>query len=165
MNYEIVELSRFSGPEATFYSIIPQGERDTLFETFLKEYAAINRKEMVYLANHIKIMAKSTGARDSFFKLGEGKPGDGVCALYDDPDKKFRLFCIRYGAAAVIICGGAPKPKNIQRWQDDKMLTIHAELAIQISKDITERLRAGDLEWSAGGSQLLGNLIFSDDKD
>lgn len=39
-------------------------------------------------------MATKTGAAEHFFKLNEGKPGDGVCALFDSPDKKLRIYCI-----------------------------------------------------------------------
>lgn len=36
---------------------------------------------------------------------------------------------------------------------------------IQVSKDIMERLQSGDLEWSKDGSQLIGNLIITDNEE
>jgi len=54
----------------------------------------------------LKIIGNETGARESFFKTKEGIPGDGVCTLYDTPDKKLRLYCIRYGKQLIIIGAG-----------------------------------------------------------
>ena len=107
-------------------------------------------------------MGKTTGAREQFFKCNEGKPGDGVCALYDEPDKELRLYCIRYGKVAILLGGGGPKKRQTIAWQDDKKLTKEAQIIISISKDITNRLKEGEIYWSANGYQLSGNLNFSD---
>jgi len=38
VNYEIVQLEEFIGPKATIYSILPQGENETLFDLFVREH-------------------------------------------------------------------------------------------------------------------------------
>ena len=85
-------------------------------------------------------MATKTGAAEHFFKLNEGKPGDGVCALFDSPDKKLRIYCIRFANVAIIVGGGGYKPKNIRAYQENSVLKKEAEMVIQISKIISEAL-------------------------
>lgn len=165
MNYEIVELENFSGTKATIYSVIMEDDIITLYDHFINENITEYRKEIRIIANRIKEVGNNTGAREMFFKHKEGKPGDGVCALYDELDSKLRLYCIRYGNIAIILGGGGPKPDNIKTWQDDKKLTLEAETIIQVSKDIMQRIHSGDLQWSKDGSQLLGNLTISDNDE
>ena len=162
MNYEIVELEELSGAEATVYSIIKEGDQHTLFDHFISEYISNYREEVKFIINRLHEMGKTTGAREQFFKCNEGKPGDGVCALYDEPDKGLRLYCIRYGKVAILLGGGGPKYRGTVAWQDDKKLTKEAQLIISISKDITRRLKEREIYWSANGSKLSGNLNFSD---
>lgn len=161
MNYEIVELEELSGPNATVYSIIKKGDRLTLFDHFIKEYVSTYKEEIKFIITRLREMGKTTGAREQFFKCNEGKPGDGVCALYDEPDKALRLYCIRYGKVAILLGGGGPKKRGTIAWQDDKKLTKEAQIIISISKDITDRLKEGEIYWSANGSQLSGNLNFN----
>lgn len=165
MNYEIVELEEFSGRQATIYSVIMEEDDVTLFDQFVNENKTTFRKEIKSIAGRLQEIGHTTGARQKFFKIDEGKPGDGVCALYDDPDSKLRLYCIRYGNVAIILGGGGPKPPGVEAWQDDEKLTLEAETMIQVSKDIMQRLHSGDLEWSKDGSQLLGNLTISDNEE
>jgi hypothetical protein len=162
VNYEIVELEELSGPKATVYSIIKEGDRLTLFDHFIKEHVGKYKEEIKFIINRLQQMGKTTGAREQFFKCNEGKPGDGVCALYDEPDKGLRLYCIRYGKVGILLGSGGPKKREIIAWQDDKKLTKEAQLIIGISKDITNRLKEGEIYWSANGRKLSGNLNFSD---
>lgn len=165
MNYEIVELENFSGSQASIYSVIMEDDGITLFDHFVNENITDYRKEIRFIASRLQEIGNTTGAREKFFKHNEGKPGDGVCALYDDPDSKLRLYCIRYGNIAVILGGGGPKPDDVKAWQDDEKLTLEAETIIQVSKDIMQRIHSGDLLWSKDGSQLLGNLTISDNDE
>jgi len=165
VNYEIVELEAFSGSKATIYSIILEGDNITLFDHFVNENIIDYREELKSIAGRLQEIGQTTGARENFFKTKEGKPGDGVCALYDNPDSKLRLYCIRYGNVAIILGGGGPKPPGVVSWQDDKKLTLEAETIIQVSKDIMQRLHSGDIEWSKDGTQLLGDLTISDNEE
>lgn len=165
MNYEIVELEEFSGTGATVYSVILEGDSLTLFEHFVIENKPAFRAEVKQIISRLYEMGHFTGAREKFFKTKEGVPGDGVCALYDDPDSKLRLYCIRYGNVAIILGDGGPKLPGVIAWQDDEKLTQEAETMKQISIDIIQRLQEGELEWSSDGSQLLGNLNFTQDED
>ena len=165
MNYEIVELSDFSGSQATIYSVIVGDDCLTLFDYFLEENISDYREELKTILNRIEVIGKTTGAREAYFKHKEGKPGDGVCALYDEPDSKLRLYCIRYGKIAIILGGGGPKPPNVQTWQDDDKLTLEAEEMIKVSKAIIQRLHSNDIKWSKDGFHLEGELKFSENDD
>jgi hypothetical protein len=162
VNYEIVELEELSGPKATVYSIIKEGDRLTLFDHFIKEHVENYKEELKCIINRLQQMGKTTGAREQYFKCNEGKPGDGVCALYDEPGKELRLYCIRYGKVAILLGSGGPKKREIMAWQHDKKLTKEAQIIIGISKNITNRLMEGEIYWSANGCKLSGNLNFND---
>jgi hypothetical protein len=78
----------------------------------------------------------------------------------DSPDKKLRLYCIRYGSTCVILGGGGMK--NVRALQDDEKLKTENYLLRYISKKITEALKDRELWWSDDGKRLEGNMIFED---
>ena len=159
MNFELVELDELSGNKATIYSVILDDDDVTLYDYFIDENIADYEKEVHSINTRLETIGKYTGARSHFFKLNEGVPGDGVCALYDDPDILLRLYCIRYGSCAIILGGGGPK--NTGTWQEDDKLRLEAETLIEISEIISKRIVDGGLRWGTDGMQLVGNLIFS----
>lgn len=165
VNYEIVELEEFSGRQATIYSVIMEQDDFTLFDHFVTENMEDSKAEVKSILSRLQEINHTTGAREKFFKLNEGRPGDGVCALFDDPDSKLRLYCVRYGNVAILLGGGGPKPPGVISWQQDEKLTKEAETMIQVSKDIMKRLQSGDITWSKDGTQLEGNLIISDNEE
>ena len=156
MNYEIVELEELSGHMTKIYSIIPDGEEYTLFDNFILENKDTFKNEVQDILKRLVQIGSTTGARESFFKPNEGKPGDMVCALYDLPDKHLRLYCIRFGNIALIMGGGGEK--NVRAWQDDEKLSSEANKIIRYAIDIHQRIEAGDIYWSKDGSGLEGNL-------
>ncbi len=158
MKYEIVEMQPFSGNEAKVYSIIPEGETETLFDKFVIEYKGGFKNEIKNILKILYQIGHTTGARSSFFKQHEGKFGDFVCALFDVPEKNLRLYCIRFGMVAIILGGGGEKAAGVIAWQDDEKLTIEATLMIEIAKDILKRMDEGDLYWSDDKTEIEGNL-------
>lgn len=109
MNFEIVKLSDFSGERATIYSVILENDEVTLLDHFIEENENHFPTEVEDIVKRIRTIGGATGARNHFFKENEGIPGDGVCALYDNPDSNLWLYCIRYGSCAVILGGGWAK--------------------------------------------------------
>jgi CRISPR/Cas system CSM-associated protein Csm5 (group 7 of RAMP superfamily) len=128
VNYEIVEMESYSGSEAKVYSIIPEGEEETLFEKFVDENLVSYKEEIKDILKRLKQIGHKTGARESFFKH-EGdnefvrKYGKYVWALYDDEERKLRLYCIRFANVAIILGGGGYKDKSVIKWQDDEKLS------------------------------------------
>ena len=75
------------------------------------------------------------GINDYQIKEHEGKPGDGVCALYDDPDKNLRLYGIRFGRTILVLGGGGVKPKTIRALQESDKLKHENNLMRLVSND------------------------------
>ena len=165
MNLSIVELEQLSGRKTKIYSVVIQDQVTTLFDQFIRENLLTKRNEIRFILNRLQEIGHTTGARDIYFKHNEGKPGDGVCTLYDEPGRELRLFCIRFGSVAIILGGGGPKAKGIAAWQEDKKLTLEASQMIEISKAIIARISNRELKWSSDGRELTGNLIFSDNEN
>lgn len=160
MKFEIVELEEFSGRKASVYSVWINDESTTLFDRFVEENQMQHPLEIQSIVDRIEIIGHSTGAREHFFKLNEGTLGDGICALYDSPDKKLRLYCIRYGASCILLGGGGLK--NVRALQDDEKLKQENYLLRYISKQITEAFKSEDLRWTTDGMRLEGKYIFED---
>lgn len=158
MNYEIVELESFSGNQAKVYSIVPEGATETLFEKFLSEFENIFREEVKDILKTIYQVGHTTGAKSSYFKPYEGKYGDFVCAMFDLPDKNLRLYCMRFGTVAIILGGGAHKPKEIKSWQQDTKLSKVAIEMIRYANEILKQIDNGEIYWSADKTELEGNL-------
>jgi hypothetical protein len=171
VNYEIVEMQAFSGNEAKVYSIIPMGEQETLFEKFVDENKADFKDEIKDILKRIKQIGHTTGARESYFKY-EGdneftrKYGKKyVWALYDDEERKLRLYCIRFANVAIILGGGGYKDKSVMKWQDDEKLSEEARKIMTYAECILKQLDEGDLYWSDDKTELQGNLKNYDDEE
>ena len=162
MNYKIVQLSQFSGYHAGIYSIFLEDEQQTLFERFLKENINSFKSEIIDINKRLKTINNKTGAREQFFKSKEGILGDGISALFDLPDSNLRLYCIRYGNSLVILGGGGYKQKNFKAFQEDNKLTSENYLLRNISKQITERIKDKEIQFSDDGTEIFGNLEFND---
>ena len=165
MNYEIVELEELSGSETGIYSVLEEGDELTLFDHFVDENKKDHTAEVKAIVDRLISIGSKDGARDIYFKFNEGNLGDGVCALYDDPDRKLRLYCMRCGKDLIILGGGGPKPKNVRAYQDDFKLDKEAGKIKQVAKDIMTRIKEKELRWSSDCKSLIGNLIFTDNED
>ena len=150
MELEIVKIKQLSGKKTQIYSVILNQEDQSVFEQFLQNNYSGYPTEIEDIVSKLKIMATKTGAAEHFFKLNEGKPGDGVCALFDSPDKKLRIYCIRFANVAIIVGGGGYKPKK------------EAEMVIQISKIISKAIKNKDIHLDDNGF-FLGNLKLKEE--
>ncbi len=162
MNYEIIKLDEFSGSKATIYSALPEGEELTLFDRFVEEYNKDFPDEILSIADLLEDMGCKYGVRENLIKIGEYKLGDGIVAIYDNPDKNLRLYGIRYGSPILILGSGGIKGKEIKAWQEDAKLSKEVEIVIKLSEDISQRIKDKEIKYSVDGLELLGNLNFSD---
>jgi len=160
MKFKIVQLGQFNGNKAGIYSVYLFDEQKTLFERFLMDNLITFKSEIININKTIIAINRKTGAREIFFKHNEGNLGDGVCALYDEPIKNLRLYCIRYGNSLVLLGGGGFKPKSIHKLQEDNKLREENYLLRKISALITERIKTGEIKFSDDGIELFGNLEF-----
>lgn len=166
MNFEIVEISEFSGTKTKIYSVIDldnQSEDLTLFDYFINKFSESHSAEVLSILNLIEDINNKFGIRENLIKDHEGKLGDGVIAIHDNPDKKLRLYGIRFASSILILGGGGVKPKNIRAWQEDKLLSIEANKLIEISAKINKRIIDKDIWFDSQCSELIGDLTFNND--
>jgi len=158
MRIQLVKIEQLSGKQASIYSVIYDNDQISLFDKFLHENINSFKSELISIVIRLKVIGKKTGARESFFKKYEGDLGDGVCALYDDPKKNLRLYCIRYGASLIIIGGGGPKPKTIRALQDDSKLKAENLIMREVSKLIKDKMSEKTLFFSEDYNEFEGTL-------
>jgi len=150
MECELVKLDNLSNDETSIYSLFIEDENKTLFDMFIEENVINHKAEVEDIIKRLHNIGK-VGARIHFFKVDEGVPGDGVCALYDNPNSYLRLFCIRYGTQIVILGNGGYKPKN-----ENYFLR-------KVSKEITQRLSEKDITITKDFKDFEGDLTFNFD--
>lgn len=160
MKIELVESSLLSGNYATIYDVVIDGGQ-TLFERFIEENIKAHREEIKNILDKLQTIGHVTGGRISHFKEKEGGLGDGVCAMFDLPAKKLRLYCIRYGTEIIILGGGGIK--EVRAWQDDPKLTSEASLIIKVAREINKAIKEKDIEYSNDFMKFEGELIFEID--
>jgi hypothetical protein len=158
VTFSLKQIEKLSGKRATVYSVQLDDGTD-LFDQFLNENSAKYENDVKDILQRIRAMASKTGAQEHFFKTKEGNPGDGVCALYDTPDQHLRLYCIRMGNTVIILGGGGPKPEGIRALQEDPKLKHENYLLRDISKEITDKMRSGEIRFSDDELELLGDII------
>ena len=158
MNLELVKLDNFSGKEASVYTLLDTEEGETLFDKFILENKSSFKSEINNILMRLNTIGYKTGAREQYFKLKEGKLGDLVCVLKDDPDKKLRLYCIRFGKSLLILGGGGPK--TTRTLQEDRKLNEENSILVDISKQIYERLKNKEIFYTNDGMDFEGELEF-----
>jgi len=163
MKYEVVKLGHLSGNKASIYTIWFEEPNRTSFEIFINENRNVFKSEIKDITSRLIAIGKTVGAREQYFKTGEGIPGDGVCALCDTPRKKLRLYCIRYGTLLLIIGGGGPK--KVKKLQQDDKLKDENFFLLKLSAEITERIKNKEIWYSENKMEFEGNLTFNDQDD
>ena len=158
MKCELVRLTRFSGEHASVYTVKVDDAPMTLFENFIAENRSTHKSELNDILSRLHTIGKHTGAREGYFKHKEGSPGDGLVALYDDPEKKLRLYAIRYGTGIIIVGGGGPK--NVRALQDDPKLKAENYFLRQLSDTIKQKTVDRDIRFSEDRLFFEGELEF-----
>lgn len=168
MKFTLIEIDELSGNRLKIYSIMPQEYEEegyTLFDEFLEEHTTEYSDETVDIFDRLKVMANITGIRDDFIKVNEGKPGDGICALYDKPGSKLRLYFIRFGNIAIVLGGGGHKPKNTSALQETKKLKDANYLLREIAATLSLSIQEKELIIKPDGFQKNNNTYFNTDPD
>ena len=166
MKCRLVKLSKFSGTEASVYSVIQNEEQETLFDKFIVENKSSFLSEIKEIFVRLHTIGKKTGARISFFREWEGKSGDGVCALRykeNKRDEHLRFYCITYGTQIIVIGGGGPK--NVRALQDDEKLKDENYFLRWLSEQISNRIKEKEIEYTDDFLEFIGDLKFQDDDE
>lgn len=155
---ELVKLEELSGYGASIYSFYKDDNEYSNFEMFIMENENSFIGEVRDILSRLKTIGTKTGLRRGFYKENEGKPGDGVCALYDRPKSNLRLYFIQYGANLIILGGGGEKPKNIRALQEDEKLKSENYLLRLLSEKIKDKFAERELTFSDKGFE--GDFII-----
>jgi len=161
MEYELVKIENLSGKGASIYTLRPIDEENSLFDNFVLNNKTKYKEEVQDIYKRLKLIGQQFGLREQFIKINEGLPGDGVIALYDDPESNLRLYGIQYGKTLLIIGDGGFKPKSISRLQDDPKLKKENFLLRNLSAQITQRMRDKEIEINDDFTEFLGDNIFT----
>lgn len=162
MEFELVKIKELSGEKTSIYTVLSKGEKRSIFEKFLEENSGTFKSEILDILQRLKTIANKTGARDGFFKPNEGKPGDGICALYDQPGSKLRLYCIRFGSQLIILGGGGPKSKAIRALQESEKLKVENYQLREIAQQIMKAQKEKNIWFTKDFLDLEGDLKFED---
>ncbi len=157
---QLIKIPNLSGSKGSVYTILIDEEENTSFKNFVMNNKDSFESEVKDIVARLKTMGAKTGMRENFFKLKEGKPGDGVCALYDEDNSNLRLYCIRYGSQLVIVGGGGHKPKSIRSFQEDANLEHENYILRELSLLITEKMRDKEIRFSEDGMDFEGDLTI-----
>jgi hypothetical protein len=158
MKCRLVKLEKLSGNQATVYTVVMDGEQLAVFDVFLEENKDSFKDEIKSILGRLHTIGHKTGARIDYFKEREGRYGDGMCALYDDPDKKLRLYCLKFGSQIIVIGGGGPK--TVEKWQQDEKLEEEANRMINLAKQLNKRLESKDIKYTDDYLEFDGDLEF-----
>jgi len=164
MRYKIVKINNYSGNKTTIYSILMEEENETLLNKFVRENEISFKSETKDILKRLYSIGHTTGARIQFFKEWEGKPGDGVCALFDIPTSNLRLYCIYFGSQLIVVGSGGHKPKDIRTLQQDDKLKAENYLLREISVQITQRIKDKEISYTNDFLNFEGNLEFNDEE-
>lgn len=148
MEYGIVEIKKLSGPKAHIYTIHVEGECKTLFEEFWIENKDKYPKELKKIKEKLIAMGRRVGCQDTLFKVGEGRLGDGVCAISVG---RIRLYCIRYGNTTLILGSGGFKPPGIRAYQEDDSLNAKTQLVKDIAAELNQMVNDREMHFSEDG--------------
>ncbi|MDO4310141.1 MAG: hypothetical protein Q4C43_05385 [Prevotella sp.] len=149
MNFEIIEMKNLTGAKARVYSVILDGEENTLLEQFFNENIEYkdDLKKVLY---KIHTMAQNTGCRKSYFKEGEGAWADGMIALQGTG--LLRLYGIYFHDAVILFGSGGYKPPQIAAYEDYQPLNVKAQQMRAIVKEINRMIAEKELKIHEDGT-------------
>lgn len=157
LTLHLVPIPELSGPRMGYFTLVDQHDV-RYFDDFV-EWAEIEHpKELEKMISELMYMAEK-GYRQSYFEMEEGSPDDAVIAMHALPKQKLRLYCLQFGRNILILGDGGHK--RTRTYQEDKVLfTIVKELQ-DVSHQISDRIRTGQIQFDDIKNRLIGNLTFT----
>jgi hypothetical protein len=162
--FELIELEEYSGPMLKIYSVFIDDAQITLFDQFLEENQSVYPDELSDLISKIETIGNETGLNGRWYRRDEGSFGDGVCCLFDYPDKNLRLYFIRFGNAekdlAIVIGGGGYKPKEVHALQEVPKLRHENYLLRKVARALHDAIELEELGVDEDGFYSDSEFIF-----
>lgn len=156
MRFEITEIEELSGNKAHIYSVTLEGEALTLLEQFFEEWQ-MYEAELNEILNKLRVMGESTGCLRQFFKMNEGKPGDGVAVLKAG---QLRLYCLYFDKTAVFFGSGGYKPPEAHAYQEVPVLNQKVDQMKLIAEKINKAIIDKDIKIEDDGSLTINNWEY-----
>ena len=154
--FSLVEMTQYSGSLLKTYSVIIRGSDKTLYDLFIEENENIYPEEVDDLMNKLTAIGNDTGLTGRWYRRDEGYFGDGVCTLFDLPDKHLRLYFIRFGNAdkdlAIVLGGGGEK--RTRTLQEDEKLRKENYLLRRVAASLHRSIDRGELLFDSDGFYL-----------
>lgn len=161
MKFELREIPQLTGQRCKIYSVLMEGDEKTLFQQFVEENKTSFPQEVSDIIRKITSISQKRGAKEDYFRpKKEGKLGDGVEALFDEPHANLRLYSIKYGNILLVLGGGGYKSKKIRAFQEDPKLTKENYLMRQIAAVLYKAMREKDLRWNRQDDNFDRPLFF-----
>ena len=161
MKFELREIPQLTGHRCKIYSVLVEGDEKTLFQQFVEENKTDFPQEVSDIIRKITSISQKRGAKEDYFRpKKEGKLGDGVEALFDEPNANLRLYSIKYSNILLVLGGGGYKSKTIRAFQENPKLTKENYLMRQIAAILYKAMREKDLRWNQYGDNFTGSLSF-----
>ena len=151
MDFDIIEMSDFTGDMAHIYSVMLCGEVQTLLEQFFEDNAN-HGDDLNTIVEKLLVMGHDTGCRRDFFKHHEGASADGVADLRVG---QMRLYCLYFDRTAVFFGSGGYKPPEIRAYQEDEVLNAKAQQMRQIAARINKAIIERDIVVNEDGSLTI----------
>ena len=162
-SFKIVKIENLSGPAASIYTIQFKDDRSSLFGQFVEKYRPNYPREVNRIISKVWNMGHEFGIQDHLIEPFEGKPGDGVCTVFDTDNAgrklTLRLYGISFGHLILILGSGAPKI-GIKALQENKELCRENYLLRDISNLITDRIREREIQIHPYRNEFYGDLEF-----
>lgn len=151
MKLEGFEIVRFRlGQKMGFYSI--KLSNDTISETdkFLYKFSTKKSKNFSRIIYNIDNMANKRGFLESQFEHEYGN-------IYKFSKGNIRLYCLLFSHVVVVLGGGGIK--KVRATQQSEELTGYVKLLDIVDKEITNRIKSGDL--TITDNRFKGDLNFN----
>ncbi len=148
-DFKIKEQESLSGDMARIYSVILDGDTNTLLEQFFEENQSYT-KALNKILQKLYVMAHEIGCKRSLFKEGEGDLEDGMVAI--NHTGTLRLYGIYFNDTLIILGSGGYKPPQVRAYQDYPPLFEKAQQMKDIAKEIYRRIKNRELKIGQDGT-------------
>lgn len=150
-DFKITEIEALSGNMARIYSVILDGDTDTLLEQFFNENESY-KTDLKKVLQKLYLIANETGCKRNLFKEGEGDWADGMIAI--DGTGRLRLYGIYFNDTVILFGSGGFKPSHIRAYEDYPPLNEKAQQMKRIAKEINRMINNNELKVGQDGTLI-----------
>lgn len=153
--------------KVTYYSIVLENEKQSMFENFIQRHEIVNKNKLYHIVKWLELLGKY-GARQDYFRF-EGATSDtsalppkgiNIEPTYIENGKKsannLRLYCLRANNHVVFLYDG--DIKTTAKAQDCPHVNSHFKLANKITKSIDLSFKNKEIQWNSNANDIEFNF-------